>query len=748
MSDANAPSSGSTPSHHLAAVWFADLVGYTALSETNEDEALRAVARFQSIVRAIVQTDGGRVVKFLGDGALAEFPSTEQAVRSADALRADFARVAEAEGLGARELRIGVHVGDVATTEDGDLYGDGVNVASRIQAAADPGEVWVSEDVRRQLRQRPELRFATRGTHSLKGLRTPLELHAVGIGEAAATTAREHSRPKRTRVASPQRRALALMGVGVLLAIVLIGGAQFLGRAGGEVAEASIAVLPFENLSGEAENEYFSDGVTDDILTALSKVGDIRVISRTSTLQYKGTTKPIREIASELDVATVLEGTVRRAGNQVRITAQLIDAETDEHLWAETYDRELTDVFAIQSEIAARIADALHVALSARETASIRAGETSSPEAYDLVLRARERLQPTQMGDRVSRTHSAIQLLRQAIDRDPDYAQAHAALGDAYSTLIFADDRSWADSAMAASERAIDLAPDLAAGHIALGWTQDALGEVEESLASFRRAIDLDPNNAEARDGAAAELLRLGRLDELLEVLLPAVRRDPDDLARYRDIAIAYATLGQPDLAEEWAREYERRNPDASRPPMLRYALALARGDRVRMETEARKAKALAPGRGDVVLASITLAVIGGRYDEARRYFESYNRERSFEYAMIILPGFVEWQMGNRAAADSLFREGERRSREMIDQAPAENESYVDLARIASVRGQVDEAIAWMKEAYAHGRRDVGLLRLDPPLENARRDLRFQRLLQQMEADLARMSERAPKERP
>jgi tetratricopeptide (TPR) repeat protein len=352
------------------------------------------------------------------------------------------------------------------------------------------------------------------------------------------------------------------------------------------------------------------------------------------------------------------------------------------------------------------------------------------------------------MGDQVPRTHSAIRLLRQAIELDPEYARAHATLGNAYSWLVFADNRSWADSALAASRRAIDLAPDLAAGHIALGWTQDALGRVEESLASFRRAIELDPNNPEARDGAASELTRLGRFDERLEVLLPAVRRDPDDLGRYREIALACATLGQRELADAWATEYERRTSDASVGHMLRYTLALARGDAARMQAEARKAEALAPGRNDVRLASILTAVIGGRFDEARRHFEAHNRERSFEYAMIIIPGFVEWETGNGAAADSLFREGERRSREMIDQAPAENESYVDLARIASVRGEIDEAVAWMEEAYAHGRRDVGLLRVDPPLANVRRDHRFQRLLERMDADLAEMRERAPKEMP
>jgi tetratricopeptide (TPR) repeat protein len=313
---------------------------------------------------------------------------------------------------------------------------------------------------------------------------------------------------------------------------------------------------------------------------------------------------------------------------------------------------------------------------------------------------------------------------------------------------VYADDRSWADSALAASERAIELAPDLAAGHIALGWTQDALGQVEESLASFRRAIELDPNNAEARDGAASELYRLGRFDEQLEVLLPAVRRDPDDLGRYQEIAVMYGGLGEPELADAWATEYERRSSDPSYGHVLRYRMALARGDAAGMEAEVRMAAAIAPERNDVRMGKILAAVIGGRYDEARRLFEAHNRERAFEYQMIIIPAFVEWQTGNRAAADSLFREGERRSREVMARAPAENESYVDLARIASVRGEIDEAVAWMEEAYAHGRRESGLLRVDPPLANAARDPRFQRVLQRMDADLARMRERAPKERP
>ncbi|HYO46464.1 MAG TPA: adenylate/guanylate cyclase domain-containing protein, partial [Gemmatimonadota bacterium] len=267
-------------SHHLAAVWFADVVGYTRLSEENEGEAVRLVHGFQRVAREAVARYGGRVVKFLGDGALAEFPSTDMAVRSAEALIRAFAASAEAEGLASGELRVGVHVGDVVATEDGDLYGDGVNVASRIQAAGDPGEVWVSEDVRRQLRQRPEFRFESRGERELKGLKRPLAMHAVQVLDAATWTPPEAATAASERVGATEpagrgagppkpavhwtrRRALSLLGAGILIAVVALGASTWwLGRGpdSGE-ARTVLAVLPFENLSGDEATEPFILGV-------------------------------------------------------------------------------------------------------------------------------------------------------------------------------------------------------------------------------------------------------------------------------------------------------------------------------------------------------------------------------------------------------------------------------------------------------------------------------------------------------
>ena len=246
-------------SHHLAAVWFADVMGYTRLSETNEHEAVRLVRTFQRVVRQVVTRHDGKVVKFLGDGALAEFPSTDEAVRSGSDLLHAFAEAVRAEGLHNSQLRIGVHVGDVVEADDGDLYGDGVNVASRIQAAGEPGEVSVSEDVRRQLRQRPEFRFESRGEKELKGLERPLEIHAVEVLDQAswtpATPATPVTAPKEDAEGRwNRRRAISLLGAGILIAVVALGASTWFlarDRSGAAGSETVNSVLHFENLSGD-----------------------------------------------------------------------------------------------------------------------------------------------------------------------------------------------------------------------------------------------------------------------------------------------------------------------------------------------------------------------------------------------------------------------------------------------------------------------------------------------------------------
>ena len=500
--------------HRLAVVWFTDLVGWSSLASRDEDRAIALVRRFQAAVRAAVPSDGGRVVKFIGDAALVESPSAESALRSAAALR---------ESLDEGEaVRTGVHLGDVAVAGDGDLYGDGVNTAQRIQTEAEPGQIVVSEDVARGLRSRPAFRFESLGERSLKGVE-PMELFLV-IGVEA---------PAREEPARP-RNAERMAPIGA--------------------PDRSIAVLPFANLSADPENEYFSDGVTEEILTALTKLGDLKVISRTSVMQYKATTKSVRQIGSELEVGAVLEGSIRRAGNRVRITAQLIEARTDVHLWAENYDRDLDDIFAIQTDVAQRIVEALKVHLSPREKARIAEQPTENVEAYQWFLKGRYFL--------ARRTHDfirqAIERFRKATEADPSFAQAWAGLADAYALLPSYSNEPIPDAsadARAAAERALLLDPGLGEAHAALGMTAQNEWDWEAADRELRRAIELSPGYAPGHHWYGNLLSFLGRHSEAIDALRRALALDPLSLAIHNGLGTAFANARRLDEAAEIFRK-------------------------------------------------------------------------------------------------------------------------------------------------------------------------------------------------
>ncbi|HET6363157.1 MAG TPA: adenylate/guanylate cyclase domain-containing protein [Gemmatimonadota bacterium] len=500
--------------HRLAVVWFTDLVGWSSLASRDEDRAIALVRRFQAAVRAAIPSDGGRVVKFIGDAALVESPSAESALRSAAALR---------ESLDEGEsVRTGVHLGDVAVAGDGDLYGDGVNTAQRIQTEAEPGQIVVSEDVARGLRSRPAFRFEPLGERRLKGVE-PMELFLVVGVEAPA-----REEPAHSLAAEPATPS--------------------------GVRARSIAVLPFANLSPDPDNEYFSDGVTEEILTALTKLGDLKVISRTSVMQYKGTTKSVRQIGAELEVGAVLEGSIRRAGNRVRITAQLIEARTDVHLWAENYDRDLDDIFAIQTDVAQRIVQALEVHLSPREKARIAERPTENVEAYQWFLKGRFFLaRRTQDSIRL-----AIERFRKATEADPSFAQAWAGMADAFALLPSYSTEPTPDAsaeARAAAERALLLDPGLGEAHAALGMTAQNEWDWEAADRELRRAIALSPGYAPGHHWHGLLLSNLGRHSEAIDALRRALALDPLSLPIHNGLGTALANARRLDEAIEIFRK-------------------------------------------------------------------------------------------------------------------------------------------------------------------------------------------------
>ncbi|MGH7567179.1 MAG: adenylate/guanylate cyclase domain-containing protein [Gemmatimonadota bacterium] len=636
--------------HRLAVVWFADLVGWSSLAARDEDRAIALVRRFQAAVRASVPSDGGRVVKFIGDAALVESTSAESALRSAAALR---------ESMDHDEaVRTGVHLGDVAVAPDGDLYGDGVNTAQRIQTAAEPGQIVVSEDVARGLRSRPAFRFEPLGERRLKGVE-PMELFLV-VGVEA--TPNEASRLRDAdRVAST--------------------GAD----------ERSIAVLPFANLSADPENEYFSDGVTEEILTALTKLGGLKVISRTSVMQYKATTKSVRQIGSELEVGAVLEGSIRRAGNRVRITAQLIEARTDVHLWAENYDRDLDDIFAIQSDVAQRIVEALKVHLSPREKARIAEQPTENVQAYQWFLKGRYFL--------AKRTRDAlgqaIDRFRKATQADPSFAQAWAGLADAYAVLPFYSDEPVTEAsaqARAAAERALVLDPGLAEAHAALGLTAQNAWDWEAADRELHQAIELSPGYAPAHHWYGVLLSILGRSDEGIDAMRRAMKLDPLSLPIHNGLGTAYI----------YARRYDEGLE------ILRKALEL---DSSSMSTHGNLAEA---------------------YDTLGRYPESL---AEWDIVAALDPDLVSPDLAAslRSGFDAAGPRGYWGAWvDVLASREESRESAFFLARSCAQLGRIDDAFLWLDRLIAGRRSWAVQVGQNPSFDPLRSDPRFGAILRQM----------------
>jgi adenylate cyclase len=569
--------------HSLVALWFADIVGYSARAAEDERGALQLVEILQTLSRSSVQRYEGRVVKFIGDAVLAEFPSTELAVRAATALSQQYAEESARTGR-AHDLRIGVHVGDVAVDSDGDLYGDGVNAAARVEAAAEPGQVVVSEDVWRQIRGREGFRFEPLGDRPLKGIGS-IGLYAVTLDEGAATFPLSNVETNPPR--GEQRK--------------------------GEIH--SIAVLPFADLSPQRDQEYFSDGVAEEILNALTKVSGLHVPARTSCFAFRGASVDARDIGNRLGVEALLEGSIRKAGDRLRITVQLIDARNGYHLWSERFDREIEDIFAIQDEIARSVIAALGRSLSQREERDLVKQSTTNVEAYEFYLRGRKLFQKW--------TRQNIELARQMFQRatalDPNFAGAWSGLATAHVHLFGCDSEPHLEKAREASERALKLDPQSAEAHVAAGQGFSMEKRYADAAAEFERAIELESTLFDAHYYYARACFKSGELEKALKLFEQAQRLRPEDHESAYLIALALTKLGRHDEARsaqeralERVTKYVELNPNEARPYILG-AGALARlGDTERARQWTERAMSLAPD-DDAILynAGCALALVG-----------------------------------------------------------------------------------------------------------------------------------------
>jgi adenylate cyclase len=549
----------------LTAILCADVVGYSRLMGADEEgthAALKALRR--ELVDPALAEHQGRIVKTTGDGLLVEFASVVDAVRCAVVTQGEVARrntdLAEDRRI---RFRIGINLGDIII-DAGDIFGDGVNVAARLQAMAEPGGICISRAVREQVGEKLDLDYADLGEHKVKNIARPVHVFRVG------TVARQD---EKTALALPDK--------------------------------ASIAVLPFNNMSGDAEQDYFADGMVEDIITGLARIKWLFVIARNTTFVYKGRAVDVKQVARELGVHYVLEGSVRKAGSRVRITGQLIEAASGAHLWAERYDRALDDVFALQDEITLNVVGAIEPSLRLAEIGRVKRKRPDNLDAYDLVLRALP-LTYNAVSEDVAK---ALPLLERALALEPDYALAHAMVGWCHEQRLLRDvlNAEVREAALRHAHAAVAVGADDATALGLAGFVISLLEhDTDTGIDALERALALSPSNAVALGFGAIALAWAGESERTIEWAERALRLSPFDPFRSRPLhalSLANFTAGRFEAAADAARRAIQVNPGFSLRHVMLAAALVRLGRGAEAKAAAERALALDPGLSVALIA-------------------------------------------------------------------------------------------------------------------------------------------------
>ena len=636
-------------SRRLAAIMFTDMVGFTQRTQTDERASLTRLVEQEDLVRPIVSEHQGRVVKSTGDGMMAEFPSALKATECAVSIQQALRHRNENVGSPPIELRIGIHLGDVEQRGE-DIFGDAVNLAARVQPVAEAGGIAVSQQVFDQVGNKLALRFERLPPQSLKGIQSPMAIFRVVLPW------------------TPGRATVGDEGQ----------------------AHDRLAVLPFTNISPDPRDAYFSDGLTEEVISVLSELKDLRVIARTSVDPYKQTPRPVSQVASELGVRWVLEGSVRKDGTRLRFTAQLVDARTQEHVWSRKYDRELVDMFALQSELASQVADALKIQLLSADKERLERRHTPNPESYLEYLQGRAYLRSfTKESLRAAKAH-----YERAISLDERNASAYAGLAEVVGFLTQLYNEMTRAQARVETRRLVDKAlaldPNLAEAHTMLASNLADAYDFPAALAEVERALALNPSNAQAHLYHAALLSDVQRPDEALREYEVAAQLDP----------LASLVLG-----EHLALLAYRGRFDEARQKLERLGELENRG----IMYQDRKG----------LLAVLTGDLDG--YKEGIRWFE----ER--------YPGRAElWTAKAYYAALTDHPEEARSLLGNVESLPSELRPTGGIAPVYAVLGDLDSCFRWIEESIRDERFSPRGWLYDPRRENVRKDPRFRDVLRRM----------------
>jgi adenylate cyclase len=577
----------------LTAILAADVVGYSRLIGANESGTVAALKSLQTdFIDGKIAEHQGRIVKLTGDGMLVEFPSVVNAVAcAAEMQRGIHDRNAGVPPDRRIEFRIGVNVGDVIVQGD-DILGDGVNVASRLESIASPGGITISGPVRDHVGNRLDLTFEDMGDQTLKNIDRPIRVYRVSLDRPARLGTNDEEPTQHQQLEKP-----------------------------------SIAVLPFNNMSGDPEQEYFSDGITEDIITDLSNVSGLFVVARNTAFTYKGKPVKVQQAAQELGVRFILEGSVRKAGSRVRVTGQLIHGKDGGHVWAARYDRDLTDIFAIQDEITHAIVEQLKVKLLPQEKKSIGQTPTDNVEAYTYYLRGRQFMQRHSK----SNYQLARRMFAKAVELDPFYARAYAGIADCDSFLFLHYHlEAGIDSILATSAKALALDDKLAEAHASRGLALSLGQRHEEAIAEFEQAIALDPNSFEAHYFYGRACVTQGKLERAATLFERAAENKPDDYQSVCLLIPTYRALGRSrDSGSAARRGVERAeleltiHPENARAAYLGASALVALGETDRAREWAARAVAIDP---DDVLTQYNVACVYSQLGDIEQAFDLLER--------------------------------------------------------------------------------------------------------------------------
>src|SRR6516164_1157097 len=547
----------------LAAILHADVAGFSRLMGEDETGTHQALGELRRAVDPLITAHGGRIVGTAGDSVLADFSSVVDALNCAVEMQRASRAINDPIPPERRlELRIGVNLGDVIV-DGGDIFGDGVNIAARLEALAQPGTVCISQTVFDQVRNKLDLDYRPLGAHRVKNIAEPVRAYAVGLPAAAGLLAWIFYAGV----------GWERIGLGAATKPVEVAGLAAPTRLAGR---PSVAVLPFKNLSGDASQDYFSDGITEDVITALGRFSNLLVIAKSASFPFKGSNASPAEIGRLLDARYLLEGSVRRAEDRVRVNVELTEAATGVHVWSETYDAEAKDIFAVQDDIARRVVGVVAVTLTRFERERVLTKPTENLAAYEYVLRGREFLSHASR----DKNDEAAALFQRAIDLDPNYAAAYAALGGSHFEAVVSGwtefPRDELDQAETLAQKALALDPSTTSAYRLLAFINMYKRRYDLALGQIDRALEINPSDVDSYQTRGNILVWAGRAAEALPWLEGALRFDHGHLLTVNSLCWAYYFLGRYNEAVEAADRALSRGPGRSNQMITHSFLAAA----------------------------------------------------------------------------------------------------------------------------------------------------------------------------